>query len=336
MSEDVILDVRDLRTYFKTDDGPDVKAVDGASFYVRAGEVLGIVGESGSGKSVANLSVLRLLPEPPAYHPSGQVVFKGRDLLKLPRDEVRRLRGREIAMIFQDPMTSLNPFLRVSRQLTEVLEEHTGCSSEKARARALELMNAVGIPAAERRLDEYPHQFSGGMRQRVMIAMALMCEPSLLVADEPTTALDVTISAQILDLLRRINRERKTAIVLITHDLGVVAGMAQRVAVMYAGRVIETAPVAEIFAKPLHPYTQGLLASIPRIDAKREAALQPIPGSPPDLRAVPKGCPFHPRCPKRFDACDKSVPPLLETEPGHFAACFLHPQDKPPYAGPTK
>jgi oligopeptide/dipeptide ABC transporter ATP-binding protein len=327
---DVILEVKDLKTYFKTDDGRDVKAVDGASFYVRAGEVLGVVGESGSGKSVANLSVLRLLPQPPAYHPSGEVLFReapgqpARDLLRERIDAVRRLRGSKIAMIFQDPMTSLNPFLRVSLQLTEVLEQHRGVSRAQARERALALLHDVGIPAAERRIDQYPHQFSGGMRQRVMIAMALMCEPALLVADEPTTALDVTISAQILDLLRRINRERKTAIVLITHDLGVVAGMAQRVAVMYAGRVIETGPTEEIFKKPLHPYTQGLLASIPRIDAARQESLVPIPGSPPDLKAVPSGCPFHPRCPKRFEGCDRKVPPLLEVEPGHFAACFLH------------
>ncbi len=338
--QDVILDVRDLRTYFRTDDGAPVKAVDGASFYVRAGEVLGIVGESGSGKSVANLSLMRLVPRPPAYHPTGQAVFRkapgapALDLLQADPEAVRKLRGREIAMIFQDPMTSLNPFLKVSRQLTEVLEEHLGQSKAQARARALELLHAVGIPAPERRIDQYPHQFSGGMRQRVMIAMALLCQPSLLIADEPTTALDVTISAQILELLRRINRERKTAIVLITHDLGVIAGMAQRVAVMYAGRVVETASVKKVFASPKHPYTQGLLASIPRIDADRKEHLQPIPGSPPDLRAVPPGCPFHPRCPKRFEPCDKQVPPLLEVEPGHYAACFLHPQDRPPFKGP--
>ncbi len=338
---DVILEVKDLRTYFHTDDGGEVKAVDGASFYVRAGEVLGIVGESGSGKSVANLAVMRLLPQPPAHHPTGQVLFRekhdepARDLLREPIEKVRRLRGKKIAMIFQDPMTSLNPFLRVSRQLTEVLEEHEGASAAKSRERALSLLAAVGIPAAERRIDQYPHQFSGGMRQRVMIAMALMCEPTLLIADEPTTALDVTISAQILDLLRRINKERQTAIILITHDLGVIAGMAQRVAVMYAGRVIETAPVAEIFKSPKHPYTEGLLASIPRIDAERRESLHPIPGAPPDLKAVPPGCPFHPRCPKRFEPCDKQIPPLLETDPGHYAACFLNPQDKAPYRGPA-
>jgi oligopeptide transport system ATP-binding protein len=340
-TQDVILEVKDLRTYFRTDDGDDVKAVEGASFYVRAGEVLGIVGESGSGKSVANLSVMRLVPQPPAHHPSGEVFFRdrpdapARDLLKEPAETVRKLRGKRIAMIFQDPMTSLNPFLRVSRQLTEVVEEHEGASAAKARERALELLRAVGIPGAEGRIDQYPHQFSGGMRQRVMIAMALMCEPTLLIADEPTTALDVTISAQILELLRKINKEQRTAMILITHDLGVVAGMAQRVAVMYAGRVIETAETPQIFAKPCHPYTEGLLASIPRIDAARRESLQPIPGSPPDLRAIPPGCPFHPRCPKRFEPCDKQVPPLLETEPGHYAACFLNPQDKPPYAGPA-
>ncbi|MBI3726536.1 ABC transporter ATP-binding protein [bacterium] len=340
-SAPVVLEVRDLKTYFRTDDGADVKAVDGASFYVRAGEVLGIVGESGSGKSVANLSVLRLLPEPPAHHPSGEIFFQRNptqrlELLRAPLSTVRKLRGREMAMIFQDPMTSLNPFLKVSRQLTEVLEEHEGTGPEESRARALELLSAVGIPAPERRIDQYPHQFSGGMRQRVMIAMALMCEPTLLVADEPTTALDVTISAQILDLLRRIHGERKTAIVLITHDLGVIAGMAHRVAVMYAGKVIETAPVRELFKKPLHPYAQGLLASIPRLDATRREELKPIGGSPPDLRAVPSGCAFHPRCPHRFEPCDKKVPPLLEVEPGHYAACFLHPQDKPPYRGPEE
>jgi oligopeptide transport system ATP-binding protein len=326
---DAILEVKDLRTYFRTDDGGAVKAVDGASFYVRPGEVLGIVGESGSGKSVANLSVLRLLPEPPAYHPTGEVLFRRapdapvEDLLKLRPDDVRKLRGREIAMIFQDPMTSLNPFLRVSRQLTEVVEEHKGASRAAARERALELLRAVGIPAPERRIDQYPHQFSGGMRQRVMIAMALMCEPKLLVADEPTTALDVTISAQILDLLRRINRERKTAIVLITHDLGVIAGMAQRVAVLYAGKVVETAPTGELFEKPRHPYTRGLLGSIPRLTAERGRELTPIPGAPPDLREVPPGCSFHPRCPHRFAPCDRVVPPLVEIEPGHASACFL-------------
>ncbi|MEZ0227316.1 MAG: ABC transporter ATP-binding protein [Planctomycetota bacterium] len=339
-TDDVILEVKDLRTYFRTDDGADVRAVEGASFHVRAGEVLGIVGESGSGKSVANLSVLRLVPQPPAHHPTGEVLFRdkpgepARDLLKAPADAVRKLRGKKISMIFQDPMTSLNPFLRVSRQLTEVVEEHEGKSAAESRERALTLLRAVGIPGAENRIDQYPHQFSGGMRQRVMIAMALMCEPSLLVADEPTTALDVTISAQILELLRRINKERGTAIILITHDLGVVAGMAQRVAVMYAGRVIETAATPQLFARPSHPYTEGLLASIPRIDAARRENLTPIPGAPPDLRAIPPGCPFHPRCPKRFEPCDKKVPPLLEVEPGHYAACFLNPQDKPAYAGP--
>jgi oligopeptide transport system ATP-binding protein len=325
---DSLLDVRDLRVHFQRDRGPPVKAVDGISFEVAPGEVLGIVGESGSGKSVSNMAMLRLVPSPPAKI-TGEVLFRGRDLLKLGPEDARKLRGRDVAMIFQDPMTSLNPLLRVSRQLTEGAVQHLGISEAKAREQALELLRAVGIPAPERRIDQWPHQFSGGMRQRIMIAMALMCEPSLLIADEPTTALDVTISAQILDLLRRINRERKTSIILITHDLGVVAGMARRVAVMYAGKIVELGPAKEVLKRPLHPYAQGLLASVPRIDHRRRDKLQPIGGSPPDLARVPSGCAFHPRCPFRFDRCVKEVPPLIEAEPGRTAACWLHEPGKP-------
>jgi oligopeptide transport system ATP-binding protein len=328
MSDAPILDVRDLKVHFRQDRGNPVKAVDGISFAIEPGEVLGIVGESGSGKSVANMSMLRLVPSPPAQI-SGEVKFKGKDLLALPLEEARRLRGRDVAMIFQDPMTSLNPLLKVSRQLTEGAMLHLGWDEAKARGRALELLSAVGIAAPERRIDQYPHQFSGGMRQRIMIAMALMCEPQLLIADEPTTALDVTISAQILDLLRKINRERKTAIILITHDLGVVAGMARRVAVMYAGRIIELGVVRDVMKDPLHPYAQGLLGSVPRLDHGRREKLKPIGGTPPDLARLPPGCPFAPRCPHRFDRCVKETPPLMEITPGHQAACWLHEPGKP-------
>jgi oligopeptide transport system ATP-binding protein len=315
------LQVRDLRTYFRTDDGM-VKAVDGVSFDIRRGETLGIVGESGSGKSVTSLSLMQLLPRPPASHPTGQILLDGRDLMKLSESELRKLRGNRIAMIFQDPMTSLNPYLTVERQLTEVLQLHRGMSRAEARARAIEVLGHVGIPDAARRIDNHPHEFSGGMRQRVMIAMALMCQPQLLIADEPTTALDVTIQAQILRLIKRLQSEFGTSVILITHDLGVVAGMADRVAVMYAGRIVETGTAAEIFSNPQHPYTRGLLRSIPRLDREGAGPLTSIPGLPPDLSALPPGCPFRPRCDVARERCGHEYPPVLQLGPERSAYCW--------------
>src|SRR4030088_559562 len=276
-----LLSVRDLRTYFKTEDGT-VKAVDGISFEVKQGETLGIVGESGSGKSVANLSLMRLIPDPPGKIVSGSVMFDGRDVLKLSEREVRDLRGKRIAMIFQDPMTSLNPFMRVSKQLMEVTRLHLGHTRKQAREHAIKMLEQVGIPDARERVDSYPHEFSGGMRQRVMIAMALSCQPELLIADEPTTALDVTIQAQILELIKRLKAETGASVILITHDLGVVAGMTDHIIVMYAGKVFEQAPTAELFARPGNPYTLGLLRSVPDPLAE-QGSLYQIPGLPPDL-----------------------------------------------------
>jgi oligopeptide transport system ATP-binding protein len=316
-----ILQVRDLCTYFKTDDGI-VKAVDGVTFDLAPGEVLGIVGESGSGKSVMSLSMMRLIPEPPGYFPRGEVFFGGADLLKASEKQMLALRGNRISMIFQDPMTSLNPFLTVERQLTEVLEAHKGKDRKEARNLSIEMLERVGIPAPAKRIDQYPHQFSGGMRQRVMVAMALLCEPALLIADEPTTALDVTIQAQILDLIGQLRDDFGTTIILITHDLGVVAGMADRIAVMYAGRIVEYADTASLFADPKHPYTQGLLASVPRIDEDRTDQLIPIPGLPPDLSALPPGCPFKPRCPRSIERCGEEYPDVVDLGPSHWAACW--------------
>jgi len=324
-----LLDVRDLTTYFFTSAGV-VRAVDGVSFAVAPGEALGLVGESGCGKSVSVLSVMRLVPDPPGKTVAGQVLFEGRDLLKVSEPEMRAIRGRDVAMIFQDPMTSLNPVLPIGLQIVEALEFHRGMRRAAARRRAAELLDLVGIPAASRRLDDYPHQFSGGMRQRVMIAMAISCEPKLLIADEPTTALDVTIQAQILDLLRRLRRELGMALILITHDLGVVAGMCDRVNVMYAGRVVETADVDAAFGDPRHPYTLGLLQSVPRLDRPLGASLIPIDGMPPDLIDDHPGCPFAPRCGYRVDRCIHELPPLMLV-PGadpdavhpHMAACWV-------------
>ncbi len=320
-----LLQVEDLKTHFRTDDGV-VKAVDGVSFRVHKGEAIGIVGESGSGKSVTNLSLLRLVPSPPAIRAGGRVRFDGADLLQVSDDEIRRVRGKRISMIFQDPMTSLNPFLRVSRQMSEVTETHEGLAPPAARDRAIEFLARVGIPAPERRIDQYPHQFSGGMRQRVMIAMALSTHPELLIADEPTTALDVTIQAQILDLIAAMRRELGMALILITHDLGVVAGMCERVLVMYAGRIVEEARVDDLFSKPRHPYTEGLLRSVPRLDAEkgpRSTRLPTIPGQPPDLLRLPKGCPFLPRCPYRQDRCEQELPLLRPVGEGRWAACHV-------------
>ena len=318
---DTVLEVRDLRTFFRTD-GHVVKAVDGVSFTVRRGETLGLVGESGSGKSVACLSALQLLPSPPAFHPSGQILYRGRDLLTANGRELQQLRGDRLAMIFQDPMTSLNPYLSVARQLTEVLEIHKAAPPAVARRTAIAMLERVGIPDAARRIDQHPHQFSGGMRQRVMIAMALLCEPEVLFADEPTTALDVTIQAQILELIAALQASLGTAVVLVTHDLGVVAGTADRVAVMYAGRIVEEGTTAEVFATPLHPYTRGLLASLPRIETPPGGRLEAIPGLPPDLGHLPAGCPFHPRCGLASDRCRQQRPPAVAVSPTHRAECF--------------
>ncbi|WP_448543722.1 ABC transporter ATP-binding protein [Roseiflexus sp.] len=318
-----LLVVKNLETQFKTQDGI-VKAVNNVSFHVDRGETLGIVGESGSGKSVTSLSIMRLIPNPPGRIVGGQIIFDGDNLLNYTEEEMRHIRGNRIAMIFQDPMTSLNPVLTIGRQITESLELHMKLTPKEARNRAVELLQMVGIPGAARRLDDYPHQFSGGMRQRVMIAMALSCNPELLIADEPTTALDVTIQAQILELIQRLQHELGTAVIIITHDLGVVAGMADRVIVMYAGRVVEEGPTDEIFARPRMPYTIGLLRSIPRLDEAEGRILTPIRGLPPDLINLPQICPFSPRCDYFIPgACDQQVPPLREVVPGHRAACLF-------------
>ena len=317
-----LLEVKNLRTQFFTQDGV-VHAVNGISYSVDKGETVAIVGESGSGKSVGVMSLIRLIPQPPGKIVDGEVMFDGQDLLKLSEDELRDIRGNRIAMIFQDPMTSLNPVLTIGRQITEALELHMNMNKEQARKRAVQLLEMVGIPGAAARLDDYPHQFSGGMRQRVMIAMGLSCDPQLLIADEPTTALDVTIQAQIVDLTRRLQDELGMAIIWITHDLGVVAGMAQRVIVMYAGFIVEESIVDSIYAQPRHPYTLGLLRSIPRLDLGRQKRLIPIDGLPPDLLEAPMHCPFAPRCSFAVDKCWQENPPLVEVAPNHKAACWV-------------
>jgi peptide/nickel transport system ATP-binding protein len=317
-----LLAVEDLKTYFFTRDGI-VRAVDGVSFSVARGETLAVVGESGCGKSVTSLSILRLVASPPGRTIAGRVMFEGRDLLPLSAAEMRRIRGDAVSMIFQEPMTSLNPVLTVGRQIREVLTLHRGMSREDAARRALEMLRLVRIPEPERRIEQYPHQLSGGMRQRVMIAMALACEPRLLIADEPTTALDVTIQAQILDLMRELKRRTGAAIMLITHDLGVVAEMAQRVVVMYAGRKVEEATVVDLFARPRHPYTRGLLDSMPKLRSQREAQrLAEIPGTVPSLMEPIAGCTFAARCPYASERCRAEYPPLEEKSPGHVAACW--------------
>jgi oligopeptide transport system ATP-binding protein len=317
-----LLEVKDLRTQFFTQDGI-VKAVNGISYTVNEGETLGIVGESGSGKSVGVMSLIRLIPSPPGKIVDGQVIFDGQDLLKISDDEIRSIRGNKIAMIFQDPMTSLNPVLTVGRQIGEALELHLGMDKKQARERTIELLQLVGIPSARDRINNYPHQFSGGMRQRVMIAMGLSCNPQLLIADEPTTALDVTIQAQIVDLVKRLRDEIGMAIIWITHDLGVVAGLADRVIVMYAGIIVEEAPVKTLYENPRHPYTLGLLGSLPRLDEVRPQKLASIEGLPPDLINYPKGCPFYARCNYRIDICAHEMPPLKTVGVGHKAACHL-------------
>ena len=315
-----LLSVEDLRVQFWTSRGT-VYAVNGISFEIAAGETLGIVGESGCGKSVTSLALLGLLPRAGRV-PTGTATFGGRDLLRLRDRELRRVRGRQISMIFQDPMTSLNPVLTIGRQIREALETHFDMKRKPATARAAELLDRVGIPSPEARLADYPHQFSGGMRQRAMIAMALACRPRLLIADEPTTALDVTIQAQILSILRELVADEHTALILITHDLGVVAGMCERVNVMYAGMFVETGSAEQLFGAPRHPYTLGLLQSVPRLDATRRARLQPIEGSPRNMLRPPTACPFQPRCRYEVDLSREQVPPLVEIEPGHQVACF--------------
>ncbi|MBI4587195.1 MAG: ABC transporter ATP-binding protein [Candidatus Rokubacteria bacterium] len=320
-----LLEVRDLRTCFFTGAGV-VRAVDGVSYDVAEGETVALVGESGCGKTVSALSILRLVAAPAGRIVGGQILFKSRDLLTLDEEAMRRVRGREIAMVFQEPMTSLNPVLSIGRQLTETLEIHMGLTPADARARGKELLGLVGIPDPARRLTQYPHQFSGGMRQRIMIAMALSCNPSLILADEPTTALDVTIQAQILELLKDLSRRLGVAMLIITHNLGVVARYADRVNVMYAGKIIERGTAREIYANPRHPYTLGLLRSVPRLDEPRKSKLNPIDGQPPDLTRLPPGCSFAPRCQYAIDRCASDVPPLRPVGDGHDSACWVADQ----------
>jgi oligopeptide/dipeptide ABC transporter ATP-binding protein len=321
MAREPLLVVDDLEVRFWTSRGI-VHAVNGVSFDIAPGETLGIVGESGCGKSVTSLALLGILPRAGRVT-AGSARFEGSELTTMSDSQLRRIRGRQIAMIFQDPMTSLNPVLTIGRQLREPLETHLGMNKNEALARAAELLDQVGIPSARQRLKDYPHQFSGGMRQRAMIAMALACEPKLLIADEPTTALDVTIQAQILDLLRELVAERDTALIMITHDLGVVAGICERVKVMYAGTFVESGSADQIFGQPRHPYTLGLLESVPRLDSRRLTALNPIAGQPRNMLEAPASCPFAPRCRFRQSRCDAELPLLRELEPGHEAACFF-------------
>ena len=322
-----LLELQDLKTYFFTEDGT-VPAVDGVTFGVDRGGSLGVVGESGCGKSVTALSIMRLIPQPPGKIVGGKILFNGEDLVQKKESEMRRIRGNEISMIFQEPMTSLNPVFTVGDQIMEAIILHQKLSKKEARERAIEMLRLVGIPDPHRRVDEYPHQMSGGMRQRVMIAMALSCNPKLLIADEPTTALDVTIQAQILDLMRRLREEVGAAIILITHDLGVVAELVEDVVVMYAGKVVEKTDVRRIFANPSHPYTEGLLASIPKLNEERDR-LPAIEGVVPSPYNMPSGCRFHPRCPLAREICKVQQPPLMEVEPGHWAACWKHTDFEP-------
>ncbi|NLV60791.1 MAG: ABC transporter ATP-binding protein [Spirochaetales bacterium] len=321
----VVLEVKDLQTYFKTDAGI-VKAVDGVSFLLHEGETLGIVGESGSGKSVTNLSVMRLIPSPPGKVVGGQALFEGQDILALSEKEMRKIRGAKISMIFQDPMTSLNPFLRISTQMVETIRLHNKeLSKDEALERSIEMLHLVGIPSAEKRVRDYPHQFSGGMRQRVMIAMALSCNAEILIADEPTTALDVTIQAQILELIAKLSSKMGTAVILITHDLGVVAGMCDHVCVMYAGKIVERAETEKLYAHPAHPYTEGLIKSVPRMDTTQKGKrLFSIEGQPPNVIDLPPCCPFHPRCHKAMEVCRHAYPPLRHLGEGHEVSCWLY------------
>ncbi|NNG01689.1 MAG: ABC transporter ATP-binding protein [Desulfobacteraceae bacterium] len=323
MNRDIILQVKGLKTYFGTDDGI-VKAVDGVSFDVARGETLGIVGESGCGKSVTNLSIMRLIPTPPGKIAGGEVLYDGKDILKMKVDDVRKIRGNNISMIFQDPMTSLNPFLRISTQLMESFRLHQGMNKAEAMDHSIEMLKLVGIPSPEKRVRDYPHQFSGGMRQRVMIAMALSCRPDVLVADEPTTALDVTIQAQIMELMKDLSRQFNTATILITHDLGVVAGFCDFICVMYAGKMIEEAPNELLFKDPKHPYTIGLLNSVPRFDSEDRSRLFSIEGQPPNLINLPECCPFYPRCDRVMEICKTRYPVAKELENNRKVSCWLY------------
>ncbi len=322
-----MVDVKNLRTFFYTEDG-EVPAVDDVSFHVNRGETLGIVGESGCGKSVTSLSVMRLIPEPPGKILDGSsITFEGEELLTKRESDMRKIRGNDISMIFQEPMTSLNPVYTCGDQIMEAITLHQGLSEREARNQAIDMLRLVGIPAPEQRVDEYPHQLSGGMRQRVMIAMALSCNPKLLIADEPTTALDVTIQAQILEIMKELKDEMGMAIMLITHDLGVIAEMAERVVVMYAGKIVEEAEAHEIFRNPMHPYTEGLINSIPRMDMPSDERLHVIEGVVPNPLNMPVGCYFHPRCPYAMDIC-RSEQPKFITQEGHQVACWLHDKDR--------
>jgi len=318
-----ILDVQGLKTQFATRNGT-VKAVDGVDISVDKGETLGIVGESGCGKTVLALSIMRLIPSPPGRIVGGQILFKGTDLLTLDEDEMRKLRGNDISMIFQEPMNSLNPVLKVGDQISEVIKLHEGLSDEEALGRTLDMLRLVGLSPTRDTLRSYPHQMSGGMRQRIMIAMALACNPELMLADEPTTALDVTIQAQIIDLINRLKDEVGTSVILITHDLGIVAEMAQHVAVMYTGKVVEYCSVADLFATPLHPYTRGLMESTPKKATKKDGYLTAIPGSVPNLYELPSGCSFRNRCPDVMDICAEKEPQLVEYSPGHRVSCWKY------------
>jgi oligopeptide transport system ATP-binding protein len=318
---EIVLEVKNLRTHFFTDDGV-VKAVDDVSFTLHKGEVIGIVGESGSGKSVTNLAVMKLVQTPPGRIMGGEVIFKGEDILKMNENQLRQLRGAKISMIFQDPMTSLNPFLRVSTQMIETIRLHQKLDKKQARQKAIEMLTMAGIPAAEERIDSYPHQFSGGMCQRVMIAMGLSCNPEILIADEPTSALDVTIQAQILDLMKDLTEKLGTAVILITHSLGVVAGMCDSIYVMYAGRVVERGTAEDIFENPQHPYTRGLIKSVPRLDKRNRERLFSIPGQPPNVIDLPPCCPFFPRCSEATERCKTAYPDEVTYGGGHAAACW--------------
>ena len=319
------LEVKNLKVAFETDSG-ELAAVNGISYQIKRGETLAIVGESGSGKTVSALSILRLVPEPPGKMMSGKILFNSTDLAKLSQKEMRELRGRDISMIFQDPMTSLNPVLTVGEQIIETIIRHTPATRDEARKKAIELLRRVDIPSPDEKIKQFPHQLSGGMRQRVMIAIALCCSPRILIADEPTTALDVLVQAQLLNLLEQLKRENEMSILLITHDLGVVSDIAQRVLVMYAGEIVESGPVDRLFQSPLHPYTLGLIHSFPKMEysLKSKPRLDEIPGNPPSLKKIPKGCPFHTRCPSVMERCKTEKPVLKMLTPGHEVNCWLH------------
>ncbi|MBN1643418.1 MAG: ABC transporter ATP-binding protein [Dehalococcoidales bacterium] len=319
--DEIILEMKNLRTYFYTQEG-ELKAVDGLSYYVRKGESVGLVGESACGKSVSALSILRLIPYPPGIIVGGEIIFQGKDLLKSTEEEMRHIRGNSIAMVFQEPTTSLNPVLTVRRQISETLELHRHMNKEESFQETIRLLKLVGIPDAERRANDYPFQFSGGMQQRIMIAMGLSCNPALLICDEPTTALDVTVQAQLLEIIDDLRAKFGTAVITITHNLGIVARYVDRVNVMYAGRMVETARTEDLYANPLHPYTMGLLASVPRLDVSRKKSLRVIKGLPPNLSRLPPGCAFQPRCDYAMPICEKEYPPLEKVGEEHYRACF--------------